>query len=125
MRLCALAVAALALGATISASQDRDAVVYDPGGDVSLPRVVRQVGAAYTPEARAAGIEGTVMVEAVVLAKGTVGDVKVVKSLDTRFGLDQEAVNAARRWVFKPGTKDGTPVAVRVRIGLTFSLSAK
>jgi TonB family protein len=38
------------------------------------------------------------------------------------FGLDQQAVDAARQWTFKPGTKDGKPVAVRVHIELTFTL---
>jgi outer membrane biosynthesis protein TonB len=44
-------------------------------------------------------------------------------SLDERFGLDNEAVKAARQWVFKPGTKDGKPVAVRIILELTFSLT--
>jgi TonB family protein len=58
----------------------------------------------------------------VVLADGNVGDVTVARSLDTTYGLDQQAVNAAKQWTFKPGTKDGKPVAVRVNIELKFTL---
>ena len=67
-------------------------------------------------------LSGTVLLGAVVLADGTVGNVTVTRSLDTTFGLDQEAVKAAKQWKFKPGTKDGKPVAVRVQIELTFTL---
>jgi len=47
----------------------------------------------------------------------------VVRSLDPTFGLDAQAVIAARQWIFKPGTKDGQPVAVRVMIEMTFTLT--
>jgi TonB family protein len=93
-----------------------------PGPGVTYPVPMRQVKPDYTDEAKAARIQGAVVVEAVVLAEGTVGDVKVIQSLDTKFGLDQQAVNAAKQWTFKPGTKDGKPVAVVVTIELTFTL---
>jgi periplasmic protein TonB len=96
--------------------------VFEPGKDVSLPVVVKEVKPSYTPEAKAAKIQGTVLLETVVLPDGTVGDIKVVRSLDTQFGLDNEAIEAARQWVFKPGKKDGKPVAVRIAIELTFIL---
>jgi TonB family protein len=68
-------------------------------GATLLPRVLQSVTADYTPEARAAGIEGTVRVDVTVLTDGTVGDdVRVIQSLDTRFGLDDEAVKASRQW---------------------------
>jgi hypothetical protein len=35
-------------------------------------------------------------------------------ALDTRYGLDGEAVKAAKKWLFAPGMKDGVPVNVRV-----------
>ena len=58
----------------------------------------------------------------VVLSDGTVGEVTVLRSLDTTFGLDGQAVLAAKQWVFNPGMKDGLPVAVRVTIEMTFTL---
>jgi TonB family protein len=123
MRLRLLAIAVLVLSA--SAANGQDATVYAPGNGVSLPRVVTEVKPTYTPEARKAGIEGNVVLLAVVLSDGTVGDVTVCESLDTKFGLDRQAVNAAKHWVFKPGMKDGKPVAVRVQIELTFNLNSK
>ena len=53
---------------------------------------------------------------------GSVGDVRVTKSLDSVFGLDQEAIKAARRWRFKPGFLQGQPVPVIITIELTFTL---
>ena len=53
---------------------------------------------------------------------GSVGEVTVVRSLDATFGLDAQAVLAAKQWVFSPGMKDGLAVAVRVTIEMTFTL---
>jgi protein TonB len=109
-----VAVAVVALSATIAG---HEALRYVP------PSVVKSVNAAYTPEARAAKIEGSVKVAAVVLKDGTVGgDVKVVQSLDTKYGLDDQAVKAAKQWGFKPATQDGEPTSASVTIELTFTL---
>jgi TonB family protein len=62
------------------------------------------------------------MLECIVLADGTVGNVEVLRSLDPTFGLDQEAIKAAKQWRFDPGTRFGEPVAVLVTIELTFTL---
>ena len=53
---------------------------------------------------------------------GTVGDVKVTRSLDPIFGLDQEAIKAAKQWRFRPGMRQGEPVPVIITIELTFTL---
>ena len=87
-----------------------------------MPVVVREVKPDYTEEAKAARIQGTVWVKCVVQEDGDVGDVQVSRSLDKEYGLDDEAVKAAKQWKFKPGTKDGKPVAVQVTIELTFTL---
>ena len=95
---------------------------YRPGNGVMNPKVLREVKPIYTAEAMRAKIQGTAIVECVVLPDGTVGDVQIVKSLDPTFGLDQEAVKAAKKWLFQPGTLKGQPVAVMVSIELTFTL---
>ena len=69
-----------------------------------------------------AKIQGTAVLDCVVKADGTVGECGVVRSLDSTFGLDQEAVKAARQWRFTPGRRLGQPVAVLVTIELTFTL---
>jgi TonB family protein len=96
--------------------------VYRPGSGIINPRVLREVKPQYTADAMRAKVQGTVLLECVVLPDGSVGKVDVVKSLDSAFGLDQEAVKAARQWRFQPGTRFGEPVAVLVTIELTFTL---
>ena len=112
---------ALVLVAAASRSQNPP-TVYKPGDGVMLPVVTKQVRAEYTAEAKRARIVGSVMLEGVVLPDGTVGDVRVERSLDTEHGLDQAAVDAFKQWLFKPGTKDGKPVAVMINLEMTFSL---
>ena len=96
--------------------------VFRPGNGVETPRLLREVTPKYTAEAMRAKVQGIVLVEAVVLPDGTVGDVEVIRSLDKVFGLDEEAIKAARQWRFLAGTRFGEPVAVLVTIELTFTL---
>lgn len=97
--------------------------VFDPRKDgVALPTPLREVKPQYTQAAMEAKIAGSVLLAAVVRNDGTVGKVTVLRSLDPHYGLDRAAIDAARQWRFKPGTKDGFPVAVQVTIELTFTL---
>ena len=95
---------------------------YRPGNGVQLPRPLREVKPQYTADAMRAKVQGTVLLECVVMPDGTVGKVEVVRSLDSAFGLDQEDIKAAKQWRFEPGTRFGEPVAVLVTIELTFTL---
>ena len=95
---------------------------YRPGNGVETPRLLREVKPQYTAQAMRAKIQGEVLLECVVLPDGTVGKVNVVRSLDSAFGLDQEAIKAARQWRFAPGTRFGEPVAVLVTIQIAFTL---
>ena len=92
-----------------------------PGNGVEMPRPLREVAPRYTSDALRAKVQGVVLVEAVVLPDGSVGDVTVVRSLDRVFGLDEEAIKAARQWRFLPGTRFGKPVAALVTIELSFA----
>jgi protein TonB len=112
---------AFGLVSSAAASQDASGV-YTPVQGVTTPRVVKEVKPQYTNEAKAAGIQGAVELDVVVLEDGSVGDVKVTKSLDTVHGLDDEAVKAMKQWVFEPGKKDGKAVPVRVNVEMTFTL---
>ncbi len=87
-----------------------------------LPVPLHQERPQYTQAAMAAQIEGTVVLEITVLADGSVGDVKVVRSLDSELGLDQEAVKALKLWTWKPGTRGGQPSSVTVQIEMKFTL---
>lgn len=94
--------------------------VYKPGDGVTAPRVIKEVKPQYTAEARRAKIQGVVGLDCVVETDGKVGDVQVSKSLDP--GLDEQAVKAARLWMFEPGKKDGKAVRVRIALEMTFTL---
>lgn len=119
-KLIALGFAVVAFGAAGYAQEPSR--VYSLGEGVISPVMVREVKPQYTSEARKARIQGTVTLEVVVVEDGTVDKVKVTQSLDDKYGLDEQAVKAVKQWRFKPGTKDGKPVPVRVSIEMTFTL---
>jgi TonB family protein len=95
---------------------------YRPGSGIELPRLLREVKPQYTADAMRAKVQGTAVLDCVVTAEGTVGECQVVRSLDSSFGLDQKAVEAAKQWRFVPGKRLGQPVPVLVTIELTFTL---
>ena len=115
-----LVTAALALAAAVGPVAAQE--VFKPGDGVTVPTPIREVKPDYTAAAMDARIEGKVSLDLVVLDDGKVGDVKVTQSLDMEYGLDTQAVEAAKQWLFKPGTKDGKAVAVRVAMDMTFRL---
>jgi protein TonB len=95
---------------------------FQPGNGVSWPSILREEKPKYTSDAMRAKIQGQVELEIVVLENGTVGEVRVTKSLDRTYGLDQAAMDAARKWVFLPGKREGVAVATRVGLVLEFRL---
>jgi protein TonB len=56
----------------------------------------------------------------VVDEKGNPRDLKVMRPLG--LGLDQKAIEAVEKWKFRPGMKDGKPVAVQATIEVNFRL---
>jgi len=95
---------------------------FGRGGGVTMPSVLTEVKPTYTAEAMRAKVQGAVMVEAIVREDGSVGQVRIVRSLDRTFGLDQEALKAVKNWRFRPGKRQGQNVAVIVEIEVTFTL---
>jgi TonB family protein len=92
---------------------------------VTMPTLVREVKPQYTVEAMYAKKQGKVLLGAVVLPDGRVGDVVVAISLDRHDGLDGQAVAAVKQWRFKPGTLRGQPVPVMVSVEIEFNLRDK
>ena len=86
------------------------------------PRLTREVKPVYTRAALDRKIEGDVEHDCVVKADGTVGECQLVLSLDSVYGLDQEALKAARKWRFVPATVRNRPVPIVVTINLTFTM---
>ena len=83
------------------------------------PEVITRVLPDYPDIARQSGMEGTVMVQALVGKDGKVKDVRVVKSVPV---LDDAAIKAVRQWVFKPALSNNKPVAVWVAVPVKFAL---
>lgn len=124
--LLALSVAIVAV-ATLSAAtslpmvaaQAQTEQVSKPGDGISLPVVMKEVKPEYPRDVLPEKIQGSVWLRCVVLANGKVGDIEITRSLHPR--LDREAGRAATQWEFKPGTKDGKPVAVEITLEMTFT----
>jgi TonB family protein len=96
--------------------RDLPRVAVEPGV-TTLPRKLAEVQPYYDrPNMK----HGRVVLEAVILASGRVGDVRIVESLDCVNGADQEAVLALKKWVFSPATRQGVPVPIIIRAELEF-----
>ena len=74
----------------------------------------------YTEIGRRAGVEGTVVIEAVVDKQGNIIDAFVKKGIGG--GLDEVALNAVENTKFHPGKQRGKPVNVRISIPIKFVL---
>jgi protein TonB len=94
--------------------------VYSVGGNVTAPIAIYRPDPPYSEEARKAKYQGTVIVYIVVDAQGNVADCHVVKPLG--LGLDEKAIETIKTWRFKPGLRNGTPVAVRMLVEVSFRL---
>lgn len=101
-----------------SASVAEERQVYDPGGDVTRPQIVRRVLPKFTEKSRKTHVSGSVLIGLIVNEQGDPESVEVKKSLEE--DLDQEAVEAVKQWKFRPGTKQGKAVAVRLSIEIEF-----
>jgi protein TonB len=97
--------------------------VYLPeAAGLKAPVVIQTVYPKYTSDAMRAKIQGVVEVQAVVMPDGSVSRARVTTSLDKTFGLDEQAVMAAKQFTFVPGKVDGLPVPVAVTLHLEFKL---
>jgi TonB family protein len=97
--------------------------VFRVGGDVSPPVLILKKEPTYTEKARKARLQGTVILAIVVSPEGEATNIQVVRSLGK--GLDEKAIEAVRAWKFRPGMKDGVPVAVTAQINVNFRLLDK
>ena len=106
-----------------------DLVVAPPSDDLpqfgeyvyveELPEAITKVTPDYPDIAREAGVDGVVLVQALVGKDGKVKDVRVVKPIPM---LNDAAIAAVKQWVFKPALSNNKPVAVWVAVPVRFSL---
>ncbi|TAM79506.1 MAG: TonB family protein [Acidobacteria bacterium] len=97
---------------------------YEVGGNVYAPEAINNPDPPYTPQARKSHLSGTIVFAVVVDAGGKVAGIQQL-SRPLGQGLDESAIRTIRSWKFKPGTRDGIPVPVRVQIEINFRLYGK
>ena len=87
------------------------------GGSIVEPKKIRDVKPSYPIEAAAAGIEGTVIIEATIGRDGTVQNARVIRSVP---GLDESALSAVLQWAYTPTKLNGVPVEVVMTVTVSF-----
>jgi TonB family protein len=91
------------------------------GGNIRAPRKLKHVSPVYPAAMRAAGIEGTVPLEAIITAAGTVQSVRIL-SATVHPELALAAVDAVRQWQFEPTLLNGSPVDIAMSTTVTFTI---
>lgn len=94
--------------------------VYRIGGGVSAPVAIFTPEAEFSDEARRAKYQGVVLISLIVDSQGNPQNPRVVRPLG--MGLDEKALEAVRKYKFKPAMKEGKPVAVMMSIEVNFRL---
>ncbi len=94
--------------------------VFRVGGGVTSPVPVYKIEPEYSEEARKAKYQGTVVLSVIIDPTGKPTNLKVLRPLG--LGLDEKAIEAVQKWRFRPGTKEGKPVAVYATIEVNFRL---
>ena len=87
---------------------------------MTKPEPIRQVQPRYTENARRAGVQGAVILEAIIDEQGNVTDVRVLRGLP--MGLDREAVSAVQQWKFRPAMMASKPVKVYFNLTVNFAI---
>ena len=107
--------------AAISQQTAGEDPILKVGAGVSAPTIASKVDPQYSEQARKGGIQGRVVMQAVIEKDGSVQILRVVRGIG--FGLDESAVEALRQWKFHPGTRSGVPVRVALNIETNFNLA--
>jgi protein TonB len=95
---------------------------YGIGNGVTAPDLLHRTQPQYSADAMRAKLQGVAVLSGIVGIDGRLHDIRIARSLDATFGLDQEAITCVRQWRFRPGTRQGKPVAVYVTIEVAFNL---
>jgi protein TonB len=95
--------------------------LYKVGGGISAPVALNSVEAEFSDEARRAKYQGVCLISLIVDAQGNPQNPRVIRTLG--MGLDEKALEAVRKYKFKPAMKDGhTPVPVMITVEVNFRL---
>ena len=94
--------------------------IYVPGGDVTAPIPVVAPDAEFSDEARRTKYQGICLISVIVDSQGNPQNPRVIRHLG--MGLDEKALEAVRRYKFKPARKSGKPVPVMITVEVNFRL---
>lgn len=92
---------------------------YRIGGSMKPPLKLVHVAPVYPPDARAARVQGVVIIETVIDEAGNVSDARILRSIPL---LDQAALDAVRQWKFVPTLLNGAAVPVIMTVTVNFTL---
>jgi periplasmic protein TonB len=101
-------------------SEDEDGKIQGIGPGVAAPVALHTPDPSYTDPARCSKLRGTVVLTVIIGRDGLVRRAVVVRALG--LGLDENAVVTVLGWKFKPATKDGKPVPVKVNVEVSYNL---
>ena len=104
-------------GVAADVAPGSSAKVLRVGGNIKQPMKIADVKPIYPPEARAAGVQGVVILELRIATDGTVADARVLRSIPL---LDEAALQAARQWRFAPTAVNDEPVEVMMTVTINF-----
>jgi protein TonB len=105
----------------LTAAQEIQDETFDVSELEKRPEAVSQISPAYPAELRKAKIEGTVTLIFVLNEEGRVEEPRVENSSRPEF--EKPALDAIRKWRFRPGEKDGQPVRTYIRVPMRFRVS--
>ena len=91
------------------------------GGNVQPPRIVYRENPDYPTLAHHAGIQGEVIIAAVIDSRGNVVDMKVVSGPPL---LYMAAMKALAKWKFEPTYLDGEPVPIKWNVSVKFRIES-
>lgn len=91
-------------------------------GSVQAPKLTSRAMPAYPPDCKAEGVEGTVLLRAVIGTDGSVLNLEQVNELVDR-RLATAATDAVRQWRYQPTLLNGVPVEVVTEIEVNFTLT--
>lgn len=93
-------------------------------GDVTNPKLIEEskLQPEYPELARVARLEGNVILQAIIHADGSVGELEILRCNRPSMGFEESAINAVKQWRYEPATQNGRPVEVYFTVFVEFKL---
>jgi TonB family protein len=110
-----------AKGEAVASTQSPGAKPIRIGGAVQAANLIRKVQPVYPASAKAAGIQGAVLLDMVVSTDGVPEDIRVISSPSD--DLTQSALDAVRQWRYQATHLNGMPVEIATEVTVNYTLS--